>query len=150
MHFPAAVLATLIAAGSVSASDPSDSLLWCHDNEQRTCLATHMDMACYNCLHAVEASCPGDFIEKGFIDCMCHIPSDNWSRIKQCLDDPATNCAKDRFDILHSWEVGCFQERENNRYHVCNKENRKGDPDLEQLAALQFFDCDGNPGYVAG
>ncbi|KAJ6786712.1 hypothetical protein PWT90_08284 [Aphanocladium album] len=146
MHFPAAVLATLIAAGAVSASDPSDELMWCQNNEQRLCLQPTLDAACYTCLHAVEASCPGDFGDPAFVDAMCHIPSDNWSRVKACLDDPATNCAKDRFGILHVYETVCYAKRESNRYYVCDKKNQENDPDLTQLAQLQFFDCDHNPG----
>lgn len=149
MHFPGAVLATLIAAAAASqpGTPPGskDFELWCQHNEVN-CLQTHLDQKCYDCLHPIEMGCrDDDHLSDYFHSCMCHIPSDTWSHVKQCIDDPATNCAKDRFGILHVWEVACSEEREENRGYVCDKKNQEGDLDLQQLSEVVFFDCDATP-----
>lgn len=142
MHFTTLALATL-ASGAMAAD--KDYLMWCRDggSDARVCLAKSLSQSCFDCLHPLEMACPGAFGEPEFDNCLGHIPSDSWSKIKACMNNAATGCAEKRFDILHAFEVGVRDEvKIQNKQYVCNKDNQKGDADITMLSEVAFYDCD--------
>ncbi|KAJ6784424.1 hypothetical protein PWT90_07061 [Aphanocladium album] len=119
-----AALFTLAAAGSVVAKGTLFND-FAYDNKQ-----------CYQCLHAVETSCPeGD--DLAYARCFCSVPGDRWSAVEKCLNSAA--CQESGLEApftLGAFGQFCVLRDEAYYNDYCDPAKRSADPLVERLGHI--------------
>lgn len=95
---------------------------------------------CQACLKDVESACDGPISSDEFNDCFCTVHGDApaWKALEDCLNDVASDCQEDAYNVLLSgYGAHCFAYNEREEEEVCVDDSQ----DNELLLSLADSFC---------